>query len=440
MIKVAKFGGSSLSSAENIKKAADIVLSDRDRKYIVVSAPGKLKQQEKKDAACEEGLENEKITDLLYRAYYEINNKKNNERNSDLLFKIKARFQGIIEELGVSLDINSLFDGINGDVCEDYLVSRGEYICGKIFSQYIGYEFIDAAEVIFFDQKGDLDLIKTALVLGKRLEKTSRAVIPGFYGAMPDGRIKTFSRGGSDISGAILAYAAHADIYENWSDVNGFMLADPEIVGENKTVSRISYRQLQALSKMGAEIIHPSAVAPVCRGGIPINIKNTFSPEKEGTLIEYSEECCEEVSGITVKKGLCTFVAEDYLPPLSTLLSVFSRHNVEIEQIQVCGGDVMITANKRSLKNGKREILYELGRRDGCSYVINDTAILYIQANALNRGLGMAERVFYSLKENNISIKTTAVCHKNGSLTALIDQSKTNDVIKTVYKTLQKND
>ena len=296
MRKVVKFGGSSLASAEQFKKVGDIIRSDSERKFVVPSAPGKRNSKDTK------------VTDMLY-ACYETAEKE--EDFKEQLNAIKARYEEIINGLSLTLSLDSEFKKIEANfkkkAGKDYAASRGEYLNGIIMAHYLKYTFIDAAEVIFFDDNGDFDADKTNKILSERLEKVENAVVPGFYGSYENGTVKTFSRGGSDVTGSIVAKAAKADVYENWTDVSGFLVADPRIIENPEGIETITYRELRELSYMGAGVLHEDAIFPVRQEGIPINIRNTNAPEDKGTWIVGST--CQKskyvITGIAGKKGFC---------------------------------------------------------------------------------------------------------------------------------------
>ena len=274
MKKVVKFGGSSLASAKQFKKVGEIIRGDKSRRFVVPSAPGKRHDKD------------EKVTDLLYQCYDGAADGKSYKK---ILEKIKERYAEIIDGLDINLNLDHEFATIEENFLKkagrDYAASRGEYLNGLVMAEYLGYEFIDAAEVIFFDADGNFNAELTNKELGERLEHVERAVIPGFYGAKDDGTIKTFSRGGSDITGSIVAKAIHADMYENWTDVSGFLVADPRIIKNPEVIETITYRELRELAYMGASVLHEDAIFPVRKEGIPINIRNTNKPEDKGTLI-----------------------------------------------------------------------------------------------------------------------------------------------------------
>ena len=259
MVKVVKFGGSSLASAEQFAKVGDIIRADKSRRYVVPSAPGKRNSKDTK------------VTDMLYACYALA------EAGEDFrvqLMKIKDRYDSIINGLNLKLSLDDEFHTISKNFKEkagsDYAASRGEYLNGIIMANYLGYEFIDSATVIFFDEDGNFDADKTDKVLGKKLEQCENAVIPGFYGAYEDGTVKTFSRGGSDITGSIVAKACHASMYENWTDVSGCLVADPRVIDNPKPIKVVTYRELRELSYMGASVLHEDAIFPVRHCGIPI--------------------------------------------------------------------------------------------------------------------------------------------------------------------------
>ena len=287
MIKVVKFGGSSLASAEQFAKVGKIIHADKERRYVVPSAPGKRNSKDTK------------VTDMLYACYDLV------EKDEDfrvMLMKIKDRYDTIINGLNLKLSLEEEFKKISENFKNkagvDYAASRGEYLNGIIMANYLGYEFVDAAEVIVFREDGSFDMEKTTEVLGERLKEMENAVIPGFYGATEDGTVVTFSRGGSDVTGSLVAQAVQADLYENWTDVSGFLIADPRIVKNSKSIETITYKELRELSYMGASVLHEDAIFPVRKAGIPINIKNTNAPQDKGTLI-VEATCCQPKYTIT---------------------------------------------------------------------------------------------------------------------------------------------
>ena len=299
---VAKFGGSSLSDAGQFVKVRQIIEMDTRRCYVVPSAPGKRFDGD------------EKVTDLLYRTYHLHQEGKD---FTPAFSQVRERFVSIATELGLKVDIISQLNKIESDLLagasEDYCASRGEYLNGLLLADYLGYHFLDPKDYIFFSEDGAFDSERTNDALSAVLAHTDRAVIPGFYGSGADGRIRTFSRGGSDVSGAIVARAAYADLYENWTDVSGFLMADPHVVPEARTIRSITYRELRELSYMGATVLHEDSVFPVHRAGIPTNIRNTNAPSERGTMITHGsveEKNPYVITGIAGKLGFSVISVE----------------------------------------------------------------------------------------------------------------------------------
>ena len=338
-MKVCKFGGSSMASGETIKKVADIIRSDERRKYIVVSAPGKRFK------------EDIKITDSLLNAYAEC---KKGKKLSSLLQPIFDRFNGIAKDLGIEdkVDLAAVFEEIEAGVVAspipDYAAAQGERLSAMLLAAYLGYEFLDAREIIRFADNGQFNAEYTNDLARKRLQDvTTGVVIPGFYGSTSSGQIRTFSRGGSDVTGAIIARAVKAEIYENWTDVNGFLTADPRIVENPKPIPELSYRELRELSYMGANVLHPESIFPVRKANIPINIKNTFDPENPGTMILPGVLQHERlITGIAGKKGFVSILIEKSMMNneigfTRKLLSVLENLNMSFEHLpsgmQYCG-------------------------------------------------------------------------------------------------------
>ncbi len=301
--KTVKFGGSSLADAEHFRKVKDIVLSDETRKYVIPSAPGKRFTGDTK------------VTDMLYRCY-ELAREHDKEAFDGLFAKVTERFDGIISGLGMNLTLADEYDNIRNAMLHmsgrDYAASRGEYLNGKILAAFLGYDFIDAFDVVMFRDDGEFDAAKTEKAMSEALRRSERAVIPGFYGAMPNGTVRTFSRGGSDFTGSVVASVSGSDLYENWTDVSGFLAADPRIVKNPKTIETITYRELRELAYMGATVLHEDAVFPVRTVGIPINIKNTNRPDDRGTFIV--PECRpgegDIITGIAGRHGFSVICVE----------------------------------------------------------------------------------------------------------------------------------
>ena len=277
-LKVCKFGGTSLADASQFRKVQAIVAADPARRYVVPSAPGKRDKADRK------------ITDLLYLCHDQARQRLPIDETFGL---IATRYQQIVADLKLQLDLRPALDEVRRRIVDtatsggaaDYAASRGEYLSGLIVAALLNYTFVDAADVVFFDARGRLDERKTYDTLAARLSSIDRAVVPGFYGSSPDGSIKTFSRGGSDISGAVVARGVHAGCYENWTDVSGLLMADPRIVDSPRVIESITYKELRELAYMGATVLHDEAVFPVRQAGIPVNIRNTNEPDAPGTVI-----------------------------------------------------------------------------------------------------------------------------------------------------------
>ena len=358
MVKVVKFGGSSLASAEQFKKAGDIIRADEDRRYVVPSAPGKR------------FADDTKVTDMLYKCYALAESGKAFDKE---LKEIKERYAEIIRGLKIKLSLEGEFTTIRKNFTakagKDYAASRGEYLNGIIMAAYLGYEFIDAATVIFFDRNGNFDADKTQKVLSAKLSKIRKAVIPGFYGAMPDTKIKTFSRGGSDVTGSIVAKAARANVYENWTDVSGFLMADPRIVDNPKGITIITYKELRELSYMGASVLHEDAIFPVRKEGIPINILNTNAPEDVGTMIV--ESTCHNpehiITGIAGKKDFVAINIEKDMMNSEIgfgrkVLQVFEENGISFEHMPSGIDTMTIVVHKDEFIEKEQKVLAEIHR------------------------------------------------------------------------------
>ena len=297
MLKVTKFGGSSVAGSEQFKKVKAIVEADEARKIVIVSAAGKRDSSD------------HKFTDLLYLCDAHLTY---GVSCAEILAEIRERLTGIASDLGLHYDVGADFDAFAARLKKgfpvDELVSRGEYFTAKLMAEFLGYAFVDASECIFFTYEGVLDKEKTYFAVSNAVEKYGRVLIPGFYGSLPTGKIRVMSRGGSDITGAVAAAAAHADVYENWTDVSGILMADPRIVKDPKPIPKITYNELHELAYAGASVLHEDSVAPCMEAGIPLNIRNTNAPNDPGTLIVGSveeEEPEDErfITGITGRRN-----------------------------------------------------------------------------------------------------------------------------------------
>ena len=407
MIKVAKFGGSSLADAEQFKKVKSIIDKDSNRRYVVVSAAGKRNK------------EDNKITDLLYLCYAHI---KYSVSYDAMFSLIENRYLEIRDELGLKCDLEKEFKVIRGrmkkGMNKEYLVSRGEYLSAKLMAEYLGYDFIDAENLIFFDYTGKLDMDKTRKAFEAAVEEHPNGVIPGFYGALPNGEIKLFSRGGSDITGAVAADCIGASVYENWTDVSGILMADPNVVKNPKPIEIITYSELRELSYMGANVLHTDAVAPVKRANIPINIRNTNFPENPGTLIVNEENEMlknakdQFITGIAGKKDFSVIsIYKDHMSgeigAIRRVLEIFEKYGVSIEHIPTGIDTFSLVVSTENIKKYLYEIVAEIKRVYEPSDIKvedNISLIATVGRNMVDRP-GMSGKLFAALGDNGINIR-----------------------------------
>ncbi len=403
MKKVVKFGGSSLASAEQFRKVGKIIRSDEKRRFVVPSAPGKRNSKDTK------------VTDMLYACYSLAEEEKNFDRE---LAEIKARYDEIIEGLGLNLDLSGEFakisENFRAKAGSDYAASRGEYLNGIVMADYLGFEFIDSAQVIFFDENGEFDADKTNRVLGARLSGCEHAVVPGFYGAYEDGTVKTFSRGGSDVTGSIVAKAVQADVYENWTDVSGFLVADPRIIKNPEVIDTITYRELRELSYMGATVLHEDAIFPVRQEGIPINIRNTNAPEDSGTWIVGST--CQKskytITGIAGKKGFCAVNIEKDMMNSEIgfgrkVLQSFEENGINFEHMPSGIDTMTVFVHQDEFMDKEQSVVAGIHRlADPDSIDIEaDFALIAVVGRGMKSTRGTAGRIFSALAHANVNVK-----------------------------------
>ena len=402
--KAVKFGGTSLADVEQFKKVKAIIDADPDRRYVVPSAPGK---RSKTDI---------KITDMLYRCF-ELSEL---ESPIDEVFSvITERYDGIIAGLGIDLDLSKNYEqiktAIENHAGRDFAASRGEYLSALVLSKYLGFHFIDAARVIKFKEDGTFDGETTQELLSKKLSEHYRAVVPGFYGAMPNGTIKTFSRGGSDISGAIVAKASSASVYENWTDVPGFLMADPRIVSGAETIKVITYRELRELSYMGASVLHEDSVFPVRSAGIPINIRNTNDPSHEGTMIvpecpDYDKD--RIITGIAGKKGFSMISVEKDMfhnerGVARKILGIIERENLDFEHMPTGIDSLTVVVSGDSDDAKKNRIVEAIKEEVSPDSVVYEDglALVAVVGRGMVQNKGTAAKVFKACAENGINIR-----------------------------------
>ena len=428
---VVKFGGSSLASAKQFKKVADIIRADKGRKYVVPSAPGKRNDKD------------EKVTDLLYQCYDAASQGKSYKK---ILDKIRERYEEIIDGLHLNVHLDHEFQTIEENfvagIGRDYAASRGEYLNGILMAAYLGIPFIDAAEVVFFDEYGNFLAEETNRELEERLAHTERAVIPGFYGSKKDGQICTFSRGGSDITGSIVARAIHADLYENWTDVSGFLVADPRIVDDPEVIETITYKELRELSYMGASVLHEDAIFPVRKEGIPIHIRNTNRPEDRGTLIV--ENTCRKprhlITGIAGKKGFCSMYIEKAMMNSEVgfgrkVLGVLEEQGISFEHMPSGIDTMTVFIHQTEFMAHEQQVIAGIHRAVAPDLIDleSDLALVAVVGRGMRGSRGTAARVFAALAHARINIKMIDQGSSESNIIVGIRNEDFEDAIRAIY-------
>ena len=429
--KVVKFGGSSLASARQFKKVGDIIRADKSRRYVIPSAPGKRNSKDTK------------VTDMLYECYAAASTGASYKK---LLEAIKARYQEIIDGLDLNLNLDHEFATIEENfvkgIGKDYAASRGEYLNGIVMANYLGYEFIDAAEVIFFDENGNFEAELTNKELSERLEHIERAVIPGFYGSKHDGSIKTFSRGGSDVTGSIVARAIHADLYENWTDVSGFLVTDPRIVENPEVIETITYKELRELAYMGAGVLHEDAIFPVRKEGIPINIRNTNRPEDKGTLIV--ESTCRKprytITGIAGRKGFCAINIEKAMMNSEVgfgrkVLGVFEKYGISFEHMPSGIDTMTIMVHQDEFEEYEQSVIAGIHRAVEPDLVDleADLALIAVVGRGMKGTRGTVGRIFSALAHARINVKMIDQGSSELNIIIGVKNSDFETAIKAIY-------
>ena len=432
-LKVCKFGGSSVSCAEQFKKVKNIIRSDESRKVIVISAVG---QRSKED---------NKITDLLYLCHAHLTY---GVRADDIFDMICSRFVQIKKDLGLNYDIESELEQIkkrlNKDINLDYLVSRGEYLTSKLMSSFLGYTFVDAESCIFMNYDGSIDYDKTVNSLKKNYSQYGKIVIPGFYGVLPSGRLKLMSRGGSDITGSIVSSCLDADTYENWTDVSGILMADPGIVDNPGAIEKLTYAELRELSYMGAKVLHEDAVQPVRDKGIPLNIRNTNEPDQPGTVVvddnNPSEETDRFITGIAGRKNYfilkvrkpCINVNKD----LSDALAVMQNFNVGAEHITLGPDSFGMVISDFSLGDNKDDFIAVMGKKFGADNIIVQDNIALVASVGRNMKFrpGVSGKLFKDLGDSGINIRIIAQQADELSITVGVDDSMFEKTVRVLYE------
>lgn len=431
-VKVVKFGGSSLADAKHFVQVANIIKADPSRRYVVPSAPGKRFGDDIK------------MTDMLYNCYEMI---KRQENIDEYYERIVERYNGIIKELGLNFDITGELEYVKNAMQHrsgrDFAASRGEYLNSLILAKYLGYSFIDAENVIFFRENGTFDAEKTNDVMREELLKHHNAVIPGFYGVMPNGTIKTFSRGGSDITGSIVARAVDADIYENWTDVSGFKMTDPRIVSDPCTISTITYRELRELSYMGATVLHEEAIFPVRYAGIPINIRNTNEPEAPGTMIvsecqDYDTE--RVITGIAGKKGFSVITIDKDMMNSEIgfgrrVLEVLEDNDISFEHLPSGIDTMSIVVSSAALEGRRDRILSAMNRavRADSISIEDNLALIAVVGRGMIKAKGTAARVFDAISGAGINIRMIDQGSSELSIIVGIEEHDFEKALSAIY-------
>jgi aspartate kinase len=430
-IKVAKFGGSSVADAAQLRKVRAIVQEDSARRIVVVSAPGKRNP------------EDVKVTDLLYRCHDCV--------RDSLLFDqtfqaIEERYRAIVGDLNLAIDLekdlSAVREGMTHSTAPDFAASRGEYLNARIVANLLGSEFVDAAEVIRFDAGGRLLTEETVAAVAARLSDGKPVVVPGFYGAKPDGSIRTFSRGGSDITGALLARGVRADVYENWTDVSGVLMADPRIVAQPRTIPTLSYRELRELAYMGANVLHEEAVFPVIDLNIPVNVRNTNVPRDPGTLIVKQEEgASSTITGIAGRKGYTVIALEKNLMNREIgigrrLLTALERQQVSFEHMPTGIDTVSLVVESSYLKGKLEPVLDEIRRecRPDRIDVFENMALIATVGRGMLHTPGVAGRLFGALASANVNVRMIDQGSSGINIIVGVEVSDFEKAIRAIYE------
>lgn len=433
-VKVCKFGGTSMADGNVMNRVKSIIDSDKDRKFIVVSAPGKRYSGDVK------------VTDMLYECYREVEEKGSCGAAFAL---IRNRFTSIVKELNIDFDIGSVLDEtevrINREKSEDFTASRGEYLSARVMAEVLGAKFIDAEDVIFFDLKGAYDAEKSDRAINEALRGAARAVFPGFYGRGADGKVKTFSRGGSDISGAIVARAVNATTYENWTDVSGFLACDPRIVESPRRIKALSYKELRELSYMGANVLHSESIFPVRKANIPIHILNTFRPEDDGTLIlpsVYYTPSGSIVTGIAGKKDFTVIFIEKSLMNaqigfVRKVLSVLEKYGVPVEHIPSGIDTMSVVVESAALKDGKLELILQdikQAVQPDTLRVTEDIALIATVGHGMSSSVGTSARLFKAMAEASVNVRMIDQGSSELNIIVGVKNEDCEKCIKAIYR------
>ena len=436
-IKVAKFGGSSVADGIQLTKTKQIIEQDPDRRYIVVSAPGKRYEGDNK------------ITDLLYLCKTHI---EHNLPYDQIFQVVEDRYMAVEINLGVDVDLlrhmAEIRDNLRQNPSADYIASRGEYLNAILVAAFLGYDFVDTANLIKFDYKGKILIEETDAALKAELAKHERAVLPGFYGSTPDGKIKTFSRGGSDITGALVARAINADVYENWTDVSGFLMADPRIVKNPKQIETISYKELRELSYMGASVLHEDAIYPARMANVPINIRNTNDPEDPGTMITAESQVDSDNGGgiITGIAGSKDFtVVALYKNMMSSergfvrrILGILDDYDINFEHLPSSIDTVSVVMSKKALGDRLDEVLEAFRQRlqpDSID-VFENIALIATVGHRMTYRPGVSAKLFNALGEAKVNIRMIDQGSSEMNIIVGVENKDFEKAIRAIYDTV----
>lgn len=432
MLVVTKFGGSSLSCATQFEKVKNIVTSDPKRKIVVVSALGKRDSSDTK------------ITDLLYILHAHL---KYSVPYEDIWNMLYTRFVGVQKDLGINYDItkdlDALYKELNKNISQDYLVSRGEYLTAKLMSSYLGYTFVDAKDLLVFNYDAKMDEGTTENNVKNAFAKYGTIVVPGFYGAFPNGSIKLLSRGGSDVTGSILSKCLNVSLYENWTDVSGILAADPRIIDKPRAIKEITYAELRELSYMGASVLHEETVFPVQQLNIPINLKNTNEPSHPGTLIK--NVCTDEsniVTGLAGKKDFLSFnISKDHMSNeigfLRRALSIFEKYNVSIEHIPSGIDSFSVVVAGSSVEKCQYELVTELRKELEANVTVEkDIALVAVVGRNMAKRSGICGTIFQTLGQEKINVKLLAQGPEELNIIIGVDSKDYETTLKALYQNL----
>ncbi len=440
MLKVLKFGGSSMADAAQFEKIRNIVKSDPSRRVVVVSAPGKRYKDD------------HKVTDLLYLCHAHLKYGVSCEHIYQL---IRDRYEGIKQDCGLSIDLapdfDRLWEKMQGGISQDELVSRGEYFAAKLMADYLGYDFLDAEMWLKFRFDGVVDQDASYEAL-RHAAEGRRVVIPGFYGAMPDGRIRTLTRGGSDITGALAAAALGADVYENWTDVSGILMADPRIVDKPEPISRVTYSELRELSYIGAQVLHEGTVFPVREKGIPLNIRNTNEPDHPGTMIlenidDSADESKRFITGIAGKKGFSVITIAKTGMSSTTgifrmILEILEKHDVNVEYAP-SGIDILsLVVSSAKIAPCLYSVLGEIEKTIQPDHikVLDHMAIVAAVGRKMAYQLGVSGKIFAKLGESGVNIRMITQGPEELNIIVGVEEKDFEQAIRVLYNSFVKEE